>query len=204
MSETFPVDHHDFSWNITEQFDDHDMLAWLNITSSSFGKIQYKYDLETQIPALYKDLSTHDMWYNKNNTSINLRIQGDRERLARLADKQHSLLVTINDDKDQRAFKFLRLNMTVFRDTPNAKIVEIDAPAPIKLLPYFAKIDRISVFGEIDIILNSSDHRTKEIDLEQFDNKTIEIYVKPENDWNSWYTEDKSDVNFTWVVKEFS
>lgn len=35
--------------NVTEQFDDHNKLAWLNISNRDLGVVKMKYDLETQV-----------------------------------------------------------------------------------------------------------------------------------------------------------
>jgi hypothetical protein len=51
----------------------------------------------------------------------------------------------------------------------------------------FGKIGHISVFGEVDIELNLTDrHVAKELDLQTIDNKVLEVYIEPANNWNQF------------------
>jgi hypothetical protein len=118
---------------------------------------------------------------------------------------QHFIFASLSDQGGQSVAKTFGLNVTVLnRPEENMEGYRIVKPAEIIILPTFAKIEGISMFGEVDIIFNNTDHVLKQVDLERFDNKTIDIYIKPEDKWNEWYNEDRANVNFTWSVKELT
>ena len=42
-----------YSMNVSEQYDDMNLLLWMNISNSILGKLNMKYDESTQLPSLY-------------------------------------------------------------------------------------------------------------------------------------------------------
>lgn len=69
-----------------------------------------------------------------------------------------------------------------------------------------ARINRITVLGEVDLIFNqSSSWKPKAIsDLSDERFKKLKIYIDPSEDWHLWTEQKPESVNFTWEVREFN
>lgn len=61
------------------------------------------------------------------------------------------------------------------------------------------------MFGEIDISINATGYKPKsDLDLDRIDQKMVDIFVEPTDNWHEWYNEETSNINLTWSIVEIS
>lgn len=99
--------------NITEQFDDHNKLSWLNISNRDLGFLKIKYDNNTQVPRLYryrKDMLVYD---DKNFTLIGRFEGGPEEMYNKWANVIYRIKVVVEDYLGLKSEKLIQLNITV-------------------------------------------------------------------------------------------
>ena len=91
---------------------------------------------------------------------------------------EHWIRVKISDDKNQTAEKLMGLNITMGEEPKEIVKVDKVIPTVLKDVP-LGEIDYISVFGEVNMTLNSSKHASRDLDLKNITNDTMDVYIEP-------------------------
>ena len=81
---------------ISEQWDDHNELAWLNFSNSDLGDLSIKYDRISQVPAVSKVRKDY-LSYNMTNHTLAVKIEGGPDGVRQMANVIYRIKTQVED-----------------------------------------------------------------------------------------------------------
>lgn len=169
-----PQDSYNFTWNVTRQSDDHHMLQNMTFSSPDFGSLTYKYENLTERPYYFNKSEKSMLSYDSNTTLLTLKVEGGLDEALKYVGPIYLIRVNLYDHEGLRARKTYRLNITLNYSEPEiASLIHTVTPEIVTI----GKIDHISVFGEVDMTLETQLKLRGDVDIGQINGKLMDVYL---------------------------
>jgi hypothetical protein len=142
--------------------------------------------------------------YNPINTLLTIRVDGGLEEALNYLRKIYLIKVNLYDQQGLQVSKTFRLNVSLNYTEPVIDVFISNSHDVEPEIVLLGKIDHISVFGEVDMTLETKLKLRRDLDISKINGTMMDVYVETAEGWDTWREMEAINLNVSWEIRELT